>query len=426
MPIPFDPSEFPDLHSAFDSGMLWETLVRYVSGEANADESNQVDRWRYGHADRTAILQHLTLAWQARLPDDEWAPDLDAMQRVVMAAIQTKDQSLEGALASRPRMLPLASKIRGVLGPRALPRGLSHSSGERHGHTRQPGLPFRRGLRAVWLTAPMIGIALIGGLFGWRALAPNMRTFLSSAPASSAPMRYVTARGQRTIVRLPDGSTVLLNAASRIDLPTDFSSDHRTVELVGEGLFTVAHVGRTPFTVIAGATQTRVLGTTFDVRHYTTDTQTRIVVVTGKVAVQPVRGLQVTNISHVLTAMDVAVVSDSGDVKLIPRVDVDDYTAWTDGRLVFRGTPLRDVVLELGRAYNVDIAIADSSLAGRRVTLTAATTVRSLTAILDAIAPIVDAHYTRDGHVITFRRGHTVDTTRRTIIFPSLETQYGR
>lgn len=293
--------------------------------------------------------------------------------------------------------------------------------------TRPSGRTFRRGPHVAWLAAPMIAIALIGGVFSWRALAPSVRTFLAShAPASPVPMRYVTAHGQRTVVRLADGSTVVLNAGSRLGLPTDFSSDHRTVELVGEGLFTVAHLGRTPFTVMSGTTQTRVLGTTFDVRHYATDTQTRVVVLTGKVAVQAVRGRQVTGAPHVLTAADLAIVSDSGALTLIPRVDVDDYTAWADGRLVFRGTPLRDVVLELGRAYSVDIVIADSALAERRVTLTAATTARSLTAILDAIAPIVDAHYTRDGRVITLRRGHTADTTRRTTIFPSLETQYGR
>ena len=43
---------------------------------------------------------------------------------------------------------------------------------------------------------------------------------------------------------------------------------NHTVRLIGAGLFTVSHHDGAPFTVIAGATVARVLGTSFVVRRY--------------------------------------------------------------------------------------------------------------------------------------------------------------
>jgi ferric-dicitrate binding protein FerR (iron transport regulator) len=96
---------------------------------------------------------------------------------------------------------------------------------------------------------------------------------------------YATANGERGAVTLTDGSTVILNAASRLDVPANYSSGNRTVRLIGEGLFTVSSHAGHPFTVISGLTKTRVLGTSFVVRHYGTDTTVMVAVRTGKVSV---------------------------------------------------------------------------------------------------------------------------------------------
>ena len=82
---------------------------------------------------------------------------------------------------------------------------------------------------------------------------------------------YSTDVGERRSVNLPDGSTVLLD--SRSLLQVDFTARTRQVELVhGQALFSVIHDPQKPFLVRAGATVIRDIGTQFDVKQRPDDT----------------------------------------------------------------------------------------------------------------------------------------------------------
>jgi ferric-dicitrate binding protein FerR (iron transport regulator) len=122
------------------------------------------------------------------------------------------------------------------------------------------------------------------------------------------------------------------------------------VHLDGEGLFTVVHQNHTPFTVTAGSSTTRVLGTTFAVRHYATDTTTRIAVRDGKVAVD----------STIISAAQQLTMSSSGG----GRLQAADPTvfAFATGKLVLERMFLKAAVPELDRWYNADIRFADSTI----------------------------------------------------------------
>jgi ferric-dicitrate binding protein FerR (iron transport regulator) len=70
----------------------------------------------------------------------------------------------------------------------------------------------------------------------------------------------------------------------------------------------------------------------------------------------------------VLAAGDLGRLDPSGGATFRRGVDVERYVAWTRGVLAFDGTPLGEVVLTLERWYNVEIHLADSALAARRLT----------------------------------------------------------
>jgi transmembrane sensor len=92
----------------------------------------------------------------------------------------------------------------------------------------------------------------VGGWWGLRPVAPPVTT-----------ERYETARGQHAEVQLADGSALTLDGATRVDVT--LAPDRRTVTLrSGEAYFDVAHDPARPFTVQAGASSARVLGTAFD------------------------------------------------------------------------------------------------------------------------------------------------------------------
>ncbi len=166
---------------------------------------------------------------------------------------------------------------------------------------------------------------------------------------------YTTRNGERARITLPDGSTIVLNVASKVQIPTNFSSGNRIVYLSGEALFTVTHYEGAPFTVISGPSTTRVLGTSFVVRHYSSDTSALVVVRDGKVAVD----------SKVLTAgQQVSVTNDRVGETQHASVARFGFAA---GKLTIDDMPLPSAIAELNRWYDAEINLGDTILNSRNV-----------------------------------------------------------
>jgi transmembrane sensor len=93
---------------------------------------------------------------------------------------------------------------------------------------------------------------------------------------------YTTDVGERRSLTLADGSTVDLNARSRIRI--EFTRGERRVELLdGQALFQVAKDKERPFIVRSGDATVRAVGTQFDV--YRKASGTTVTVLEGRVAV---------------------------------------------------------------------------------------------------------------------------------------------
>jgi len=151
------------------------------------------------------------------------------------------------------------------------------------------------------------------------------------------------------------------------------------VERDGEAYCEVAAGARRPRRVHAAGSVTEDLGTSFVVRAYADRVATEVVVAEGRVAL---RRADTTAASRargarpdawpalVLGARDLGRLDASGAATFRHGVDVGRYLAWTRGVLAFDGAPLSDVVTTLERWYNVEIRLADSALAMRRLTAT--------------------------------------------------------
>lgn len=280
---------------------------------------------------------------------------------------------------------------------------------------RRPAPRVGRSARSAWqpLVLGVAGVCL--AVTGW--LVGSTRRSSTVEPATF--QTFQANAGERASVRLADGTRILLNAGSVVRVPRDLSVS-RTVSLEGEALFTVAHDGRIPFVVQAGAAQVTVLGTTFAVRRYPDEHAARVAVVDGRVAVRATRA-RLTG-EAVLDARTVGEVSDSGRIVVTSDVDVRAFTQWTTDALVFRNAPLRDVLPVLARRYGLTIRLADSTLANERVTTRAIDEAPS--AVLDDIAATLGIRYVRDGDTITFL---PVRPSRaRTTHLSSSGTHYGK
>lgn len=167
----------------------------------------------------------------------------------------------------------------------------------------------------------------------------------ASSAAGLAYNTLATARGQQTKLRLPDGTLVFLNAGSSLRYPVSFAgSVNREVSLSGEGYFEVAKDKRHPFLVKSGGQQVEVLGTHFNIDAYGDEPSVRTTLLEGSVRV---------NGDVVLRPGEQSVVA-GGKVN-VSQVDADNAVAWKDGKFVFEGETIQQIMRKLSRWYDVQV-----------------------------------------------------------------------
>ncbi|MDP9230415.1 MAG: FecR family protein, partial [Bacteroidota bacterium] len=92
-----------------------------------------------------------------------------------------------------------------------------------------------------------------------------------------------TPRGGQYQVTLADGTRVWLNAASSIRFPVVFKGTERKVEITGEAYFEVIKNKAMPFKVKATSSEIEVLGTHFNVNAYDDETSVKTTLLEGSV-----------------------------------------------------------------------------------------------------------------------------------------------
>jgi transmembrane sensor len=237
-----------------------------------------------------------------------------------------------------------------------------------------------------WTSAAAAVVLLLGaaaiGIPRWRHRGPALATI-------------TTPPGQRLIVGLVDKSTITLGPAST--LRYDRSGRSREVTLDGVADFRVQHDAERPFVVHAGGADIVDLGTEFVVRAYDTDSTVHVAVNTGVVSVKNRRGDRGVLTLH---AGEVALVHGLSAPLQMHEVNAAAFTGWIGGTLAFDDDAFSDIARELGRWFDVDIRLADSSLASRRVS--AIYNNPSLSSVLDALSATLGARYERAGRTVTF------------------------
>src|SRR5579871_2605310 len=183
---------------------------------------------------------------------------------------------------------------------------------------------------------------------------------------------YATSIGEQRSIALADGSTVSLNSRSRVRIR--YSARERDVELLeGQALFGVAHDTTRPFIVTADNVRVRAVGTEFDV--YRKPGETIVTVVEGRVSVitpempsPETSTLSGTSprifrdqLAQSLSAGEQLSVSLRAVSHPVP-VNVASATAWTQRRLVFASTPLREVAAEFNRYNERTLVVGDPEI----------------------------------------------------------------
>jgi transmembrane sensor len=321
----------------------------------------------------TSEITNAAERWYARLK----APDCTATERLEFQRWRATPEHAEayartellwqsvGKLAGRPDLDQLSRQI------------LADTASPSRVHRRR--LAIAASVAAASLFAMLGGIAYLG--------LPHRETPV---------VAYTTKPGERSTVKLADGSQLVLNYATELDVA--LGKDTRRLTLrKGQALFTVAHDAMRPFKVDAGGAEVTALGTRFEVRseaeHVT------VTLLEGRVTVDRAAPREHAELQP-------------GDqlrfAERLPRmtrrtVDPEVVSSWSTGRLRFRSTPLAEALDEVNRYSIKQIRIADPTLTSIPISGTFEVgDTASVTGALTALLPIDAAE--KDGEVLLRRR----------------------
>lgn len=170
--------------------------------------------------------------------------------------------------------------------------------------------------------------------------------------------------GEYTLI-LSDETRVHLNSESMLKFPVNFTGDVREVYLKGEAYFEVKTDPTRLFIVNTGTIVTKVFGTSFNISSYPEKDLITTTLAEGNVTVLKA-GENNTGVK--LLAGEQSNFSKSAGTIQKQTVDISEYTAWKDGRFVFRDKTLREITEILGRWYDVHFVFENPGISNIRFT----------------------------------------------------------
>jgi ferric-dicitrate binding protein FerR (iron transport regulator) len=315
---------------------IWFLLSRNLSGDATEQDKDELN---------DLLQQHPELMQQYDLLHQLWSVNAPVNEEPVM------DDKLS-------RILQLAEAESAV------------------GQSPAPIVHLRKWRKWYWAAAIVTALTVGAWLFtSWndkqRALAAN---------------EVVAPKGSKTRTILPDGSTVWLNAGSRI-IYANFNGPEREISLEGEAFFDVVQVlsptthQKKPFIVHAGAIDIRVLGTAFNVKSYPDEKTIETTLIRGLVQITrkgepkatPVYLHPNEKIILPVSSTDTSVPNEPAAAASQPIdkqiIHIDSTikesehieTAWVYNRLEFRGDSFEQLAPKLERWYNIRIYFEDAA-----------------------------------------------------------------
>ena len=250
-----------------------------------------------------------------------------------------------------------------------------------------------RRLTAVWrVAAVFIPVAAIVSL--WLEVDSRIGGSVFSEPEMVAESSEM---GERKVVIFQDGTKVYLNAGATVTYPKWWRLDKRHVKLVGEAYFEVAENSRRPFTVDIFDTKVKVHGTKFNIKAYPEDNDINVTLLEGSVSFEA-DGQEHGMMPSQLLTYD----RTDRSVNMIRLDRPDDNMLWTKNIIRFRNSSLSEVLETIGRWYDVQFVIRDSSLLSR--TFTFKTTQLPLNTLLEEIEYISDMKFELKGDIVEVSR----------------------
>jgi len=162
--------------------------------------------------------------------------------------------------------------------------------------------------------------------------------------------------GQRTELRMSDGTIVWLNSGSTLVYPEKFSKTERKVSLNGEAYFKVNANKERPFTVQTPRYNLKVLGTEFNVKDYKRSPIFEASLLKGALEIMSIT----SGDSLALKPNDKVLLKDG---RLITgSIGDPNYYKWREGLICFENETIGSLFAKLELYYDIKIEVQKPSL----------------------------------------------------------------
>lgn len=199
-------------------------------------------------------------------------------------------------------------------------------------------------------------------------------------------LETTTAYGVRTKITLSDGSEVWLNSGSTLSYPERFTGDKRQVTLSGEAFFKVKSDKDHRFDVqTSDGITVSAYGTEFNVQAYAEEPEIKATLAEGHIQIDQIN----QPASQELIPGEQAIYSRHTQQMQVRKANLLVETAWKDGKLVFRRTPMEEIAKQLSRHFNVNIQLQGKEIFDYTYSATFTTeTLAEILSLLEKTAPI--------------------------------------
>lgn len=241
--------------------------------------------------------------------------------------------------------------------------------------------------RYLWMT----GITVAASLLIFFSISIVQNT--SNKPhVSGSVLSRLTQEKENRLIRLPDGSSVIISAGSKLNYPSSFDGlAKREVYLDGEAYFDVKHNSVKPFVIYTGKLKTTVLGTAFNISAWSDSDDITVTVARGKVKVEDLdnKTIGVITPNHQIKY-------DKINTHIVEKeVNSPEYLKWKEEDLLLSDVSVAEAAELLEDRYKVKIHISDNQIKSKRFT-TIVRKEESLDKILNSISEFNDAVYSYD------------------------------
>ncbi|MCS3679255.1 ferric-dicitrate binding protein FerR (iron transport regulator) [Salinibacter ruber] len=365
----------------------WAKLAKYLAGECSPEEEKEIEEWVEANPSRKRLAEQVRLIWDAAgdseaEESEDWL-DVDTEWEKLQAEIDASSGSTSGQQSVRQQ------SVKRQFEP------------ERSEQFSKRAADYQS-LLSVGMPLAAVALTIIAATFLW---------YLPSLTSDQSPVerKVSTERGERATLRLSDGTKVRLNAESQLRFPDSFhEQDRRIVHLSGEAYFDVEDDSTRRFTVRTSGASIDVHGTAFNVRARSGREEVQVAVEEGGVSLRTPEADSNGRKKVRLRSGEVGRVLGKSTLITTDQANLKTYVGWTDGLLVFENASLPEVTARLGRWYNLDFVIQNSSL--RSMRLTADLKSESPKEVLNVIAATLGIQYQVDqGTVYLSSRGNDGD-----------------